>query len=136
MQIQSAGERNVGAVVPDLSLLEREARTSPDREAYRELARRDGCRLGLLAAAFPSGCVLYTVELTVELFGPEGEVQPSRFEHAAELSRDLARRGYMLSHMDNGWISCERTVRKEQVAAECQVLARLVCRARPAGASE
>ncbi len=114
-------EANNG-IAEGLPALEKEATASPEREAYREISAAGDHRLGLLASAYPSGCVLYSVELSLRVLGPDDGVDPARLERAAALARSLRGRGYAVRHLDNGWITAEREVARQDVDAECGYL--------------
>lgn len=133
MESQMKGREEGRSSAADLLALEREASASPDREAYREISTADDHRLGILAGAYPSGCVLHSVELSLRLLGPDDGVDPARLERMAGLSRSLRERGYALRHLDNGWITCEREMRREDVEAECAYLLERLRAAPPGG---
>ncbi len=111
----------------DVAEMESAARTSEGRESYREISSGEDHRVGIVAAAFPSSCVLFSLEVSLRLFRAEGEVRPGFLEQTASLSRWLERRGYSLNHLDDGWIVCEKALLKEEIASELKRLLRAVC---------
>ncbi len=111
---------------PNLHEMESAARGSETKECYREISRGDDHRLGVVASAFPSGCVLFSMEISLRLCRTAGEVQPVRLERTANLSRLLQRRGYSVSHLDDGWIVCEKDLLKEELPREQEYLRRAI----------
>lgn len=91
--------------------LEREARRSPDGEAYRELVRVPGCRLGLTATLASRAKVAFIVDVLVE-----------RSPCAATIEAALVRRGYASTRLDDGWVAHERSVTRGRLAAEWRFL--------------
>ncbi len=98
--------------------LEAQARASECGEVYHELTRGEDYRVGVVATAYPSSCVVLSLEVSLRLCRPDGEVHPAFLERAAKLSRVLQRRGYSVNHLDDGWIVCEKPLFKEEIAAE------------------
>src|SRR5512136_226151 len=111
----------------DAADMESAARTSEGRECYREISFGEDHRVGIVAAAFPSSCVLFSLEVCLRLCHTEGEVRPGSLEETASLSRWLERRGYSLNHLDDGWIVCEKALRKEEIASELEYLLGTIC---------
>lgn len=110
----------------DAAEMESAARTSEGRECYREVSSGEDHRVGIVAAAFPSSCVLFSLEVSLRLCRTEGEVRPGSLEQTASLSRWLERRGYSLNHLDDGWIVCEKALLKEEIASELECLLRTI----------
>ncbi len=108
--------------------MESAARTSEGRECFREITSGEYHRVGLVAAALPSSCVLFSVEVSLRLCRTEGEVRPGSLEETASFSRWLERRGYVLNHLDDGWIVCEKALLKEEIASELECLLKAVRR--------
>lgn len=91
--------------------LETEARASSDREAYRELVRTPGARLGLTAVLVGSGKVTFIVDVLVD-----------RSPCSAAIEAALARRGYASARLDEGWVAHERPVTRGRLGAEWRFL--------------
>ena len=91
--------------------LEREARTAPDLEAYRELLRTPTCRLGLTAVLGAADKVRFIVVVLVD-----------RSPRAAAIKAALARRGYTSMRLDEGWVAHDRAVSRARLAAELRIL--------------
>lgn len=108
--------------LPDLSDLKREARISPDGEAYREVASGSEFRLGVSAQGFSSGCVLISVEIALRVLRPEEDVCPERMDRISGLARELRRDGYALRHLDDGWIGGAREIDETRLSEECESL--------------
>lgn len=106
--------------------METAARESEGRECYREISAGEDHREGIVATAFPSSCVLFSLEVSLRLCRTEGEVRPVLLEQAAILSRRLERRGYSMNHLDDGWIVCEKPLLKEEIASEVDFLVRAI----------
>lgn len=123
-----AGSRAAWSV----SEMDAAARESEGRECYREIESGKDCRVGIVASALPSGCVLFSIEVCLRLCRREGEVRPQSLEQAALLSRRLQERGYTMSHLDDGWIVCEKPLFKEVIATEVDYLAEAIHAARGA----
>lgn len=95
--------------------MEREARTSPDREVYRELARISGLRLGLTAVLTDPDTVAFIVEVLVDRSACANGIGPS-----------LSSRGYTSARLDSGWVVHERMVSRGRLATEWRYLRTLV----------
>lgn len=91
--------------------LEKEARTAPDLEAYRELLRTPTCRLGLTAVLGAANEVRFIVVVLVD-----------RSPRAASVEAALARRGYTSMRLDEGWVAHDRAVSRSRLAAELGIL--------------
>ncbi len=94
-----------------LRSLEREARASSDREAYRELVQIPDCRLGLTAVLGSVNKVSLSVVVLLD-----------RSPRATSIEAILARRGYASMHLDEGWIAHERAVPRGRLGAELRFL--------------
>lgn len=98
-----------------LAGLEREARVSSHHEAYHELVRMAGLRLGMTAVLGRTDRLTLTVEVLV-----------NRSARATAIERVLSRRGYVSMHLDNGWVAHEREVPRGRVTAEWRFLRGLI----------
>lgn len=98
-----------------LRSLEKEAQASPDREAYRELVRIPGVRLGLTAVLVGSDKVALVVDVLVD-----------RSPCSAAMEAALARRGYASARLDEGWVAHERSVARRRLSAEWRFLRGLI----------
>lgn len=114
----------------DAAEMESAARTSEGRECYREISSGEDHRVGIVAAALPSSCVLFSLEVSLRLCRTEGGLRPGSLEQTASLSLWLERRGYSLNHLDDGWIVCEKALLKEEIGSELECLLRAI---RPGG---
>ncbi len=94
-----------------LRILEKEARISSDREAYRELVGTPTVRLGLTVVLGTSVKVRSIVVVIVD-----------RSPRAAGIEGTLARRGYASMRLDEGWIAHERAVSRGRLGAELRFL--------------
>src|SRR5512136_3350162 len=120
---------SAGWSVPEMAAA---ALESEGRECYREIESGKDHRVGIVASALPSGCVLFSIEVSLRLCRTEGEVRPGSLEQAALLSRRLQERGYTMSHLDDGWIVCEKPLFKEAIVSEVEFLADAIQAARGA----
>lgn len=91
--------------------LEKEARASFDREAYRELLQTRTSRLGLTAVLGAAGKARFLVVVLVD-----------RSPQAASMEAALTRRGYSSMRLDEGWIAFERAVAPRKLGAELRIL--------------
>ena len=128
MNQDEAGRLTDDCTVLNLKTLRAAAQRSEDGEAYVEVSRDANHRMGVVASALPSGCVYYTVECTFRLCPGDASVEPAALERAAEISREMERRGYDLAHLGDGWISCEKSMSQEDVDTEIGALLHSISR--------
>lgn len=120
------GRPDMGVVSIDLGTLEADAERSDEKEAYCRVLSRDDTLLGVVVSLSPDGCYTYMIELLVRVLGGRTELQVRDMERATRLSRKLKGLGYSIRHEDDGWLSCERTLRRDEISNECQVLMSIV----------
>ena len=102
--------------------LEVEADTSDEKEAYYQVSSSDGYRLGAIISVSPDGGYAYSIELLVRVFTGETELQVPNMERATQLSKRLKSLGYSIRHEDDGWLSCERTLKRDEITNDCRAL--------------
>jgi hypothetical protein len=107
---------------PDLDALDARAMEDPSNEAYHLVFSGNDCRLGVVAMVSPEGETVHSIELLVCMFSGHTELRLPPMERALQLARELKDRGYQLLHEDDGWLSCGRTLPRNEVAAECGAL--------------
>jgi len=112
--------------IPDPTIMEAAARRTEGGELYRQIARSDMFRLGVVASASAAGDVSFRIELLLRIYSAEGEAKPSALVKAAILLKAIARRGYAPRHQDGGWISCEKQVARSGLVRECESLLRTI----------
>lgn len=110
----------------DLEALATAARRADGGEAFLELSKDGGHRIGVVASVFPSNCVYYTLECSFHLFPTDGGVESALLGRASEIVRALEEDGYDLIHQDDGWISCEKIVPPEEVSEAAEALLRRI----------
>ena len=110
----------------DLGDLEVEADTSDEKEAYYQVSSGDSYRLGAGISASPDGGYTYSIELLVRVFTGEAELQILNMEQTTQLSQRLKGLGYSIRHENDGWLSCERTLRRDEITNDCRVLTNML----------
>lgn len=110
----------------DLRTIEADAERSNEKEAYGRVSSGDDSRLGVIVSVSPDGCYTYTIELLVRALAGRTELRVRDMERATRLSKALKGLGYSIRHEDDGWISCERALRRDEVSDECRVLMSIV----------
>ena len=76
----------------------------------------------MIVSVSPDGCYTYTIEFLVRALAGRTELRVRDMERAARLSKVLKGLGYSIRHEDDGWISCERVLGRDEVTDECRVL--------------
>lgn len=109
-----------------LGAIEAQAERSNEKEAYCRVSSGDDSRLGVIVSVSPDGCYTYTIELLVRALAGRTELRVRDMERATRLSKTLKGLGYSIRHEDDGWLSCERTLRRDEVSNECQALLSIV----------
>ena len=110
----------------DLGALEVEAGTSDEKETYYQVSGGNDHRLGVVISVSPEGAYAYSIELLVRVFKGETELKVPNMERATQLSRRLKGFGYSVRHEDDGWLSCERTVQRDEIMNECRALTSMI----------
>lgn len=110
----------------DLGDLEVEADTSDEKEAYYQVSSGDSHRLGAVISVSPDGGYAYSIELLVRVFAGDTELRIPDMERVTQLSMRLKDLGYSIRHEDDGWLSCERTLQRDEVTDDCRVLMNMI----------
>lgn len=110
----------------DLGAIEADAERSNEKEAYCCVLSGDDSRLGVVVSVSSDRCYTYTMELLVRALAGRTELRVRDMERATRLSKTLKGLGYSIRHEDDGWLSCERVLRRDEVSNECQVLMSIV----------
>jgi hypothetical protein len=110
----------------DLPSLEEEARRSRPRESYRNFKRGEDHRIGVIVDLSQGGIPRFVIELTICVLGNRTHLDMTLLRRAGTISKVLVERGYALSHQDDGWILCERTLERDDVEDELLFLDRLI----------
>jgi len=120
------GELDRAIVDVNMGELEAEADSSDEKEAYYQVSSGDSYRLGAVISASPDGGYTYSIELLVRVFTGEAELQILNMEQTTQLSRRLKGLGYSIRHENDGWLSCEKTLRRDEITNDCRVLTNML----------
>lgn len=116
------GELDRAIVDVNMGELEAEADSSDEKEAYYQVSSGDSHRLGAVVSVSPDGGYTYSVELLVRVFTGETELQVPNMERITQLSKRLKGLGYSIRHENDGWLSCEKTLQRDDITNDCRVL--------------
>ncbi len=108
----------------DTQILEQQARSSQQKEAYRLLEKTSNFRLGVGVRLDSDPASHFFVEVTINLTSVN-EVSTAQLEKAVMCLRQLESRGYTLTHQ-NGAVTCESTISVDGVSDECQAVRHLL----------
>jgi hypothetical protein len=90
--------------------LAKQAKASPDKEAYKQLEKTSLYRIGVGARAEAGGASFF-LEVLLALSAGSDEVDLGHLEKALNCLKTLKARGYLLTFEDNNKISCEATLK-------------------------
>lgn len=95
--------------------LETEARRSEDGEAYVQLFRSEGCRIGATATLQRNGDVSFSVEILINAMKMDSPELLSELSGLLETIRALKQRDFSLCHQDDGWILVSKEFRTNTI---------------------
>ena len=116
---KAAARKDIGI---SLESLEAKAAESDLKEAYWLVSDGADHRLGIVATAGKDGARTFSVELLVCALEGAAELELSTLEKAVNTAEKLKSRGYSLTQQDDGWITCEKQLPRNDVARECEGL--------------
>lgn len=117
----------------DLEVLEEEAREQQSKETYQQVSGGKDHRLGVVVAVSPVGELVHSIELLICIFQVLTELEVQLMERAIGLSKELKAKGYLVLYEEDGWISCTKTVPRNEVVLECGTLLDLLKRFKAEG---
>ncbi len=101
------------------------AMQSAQGEAYRSVMRSDDYRAGVIVM-MNDGAPAFSIELLLRIFKPFSAVDSSSLERATEAVKMLSENGYLVTHEDDGWLCCRKSIKNEKVVSECESLQELL----------
>ena len=116
---QAAGKTNIEI---GIGSLEARAANSDSNEAYQLVSDGAGYRLGLIATEGRDGAWTFSVELLICVLEGAAQLELHTLEKAVNMAKKLKSRGYTLTQQDDGWITCEKQLPRDEVANECEIL--------------
>ncbi len=113
--------------IPSIETLTNAMRASKDKEAFRQLDRTRGYRIGIGVRQEATGEPRFYVEVLLDLSGKIDAVDLPRLENVMRLLRSLQARGYSLSYLDGTTcIFCEVTLPYTKLSSEYTFLKSLM----------
>lgn len=91
-------------------------------ESYRLLMRGDDFRIGLTVGPRTVGPPSTTVEFLFRLLRTGRRLDPQEMERATGLVKRLTSMGYDVFFLEDGWVSCEKTLDEVDAEREAQDL--------------
>jgi hypothetical protein len=98
--------------------LQEEAKKSEDKEAFTVLARMSNCRVGVGVRLKAPANPVFFVEIIVSLCHPHHAVNLYSLEKNLLILKRLKERGYSLTCIEDGTVSCELSVLSQNFGAE------------------
>jgi hypothetical protein len=98
--------------------LKKQAETSEDKEAYRQVSKSKAYRMGIGARVASSSSAVFFVEIVVNLSPDGGEVDLESLKKALTVLGTLKKNGYTLTFQDDSCILCEKISIAEDVQRE------------------
>ncbi len=109
--------------IPTIETLTNALRASKDKEAFRQLDKTRGCRIGIGVRQEATGEPRFYVEVLLSLSGNTDAVNLPRLENVIRVLQSLQARGYSLSYLDGTThISCEITLPYKNLLSEYSFL--------------
>ena len=110
----------------DLDALDARVRKEQSGDAYAQVSGGSDYRLGVVVTVSTDGELIHSIELLVCIFTGNTELRLPLMERGIQLTRELKERGYLLTHEDDGWVSCGKKLSRDEVAAECGQLMHII----------